>query len=46
VNRTIVGGLRFVRRLFAAPALANYCGAEILRRAARTTQPEITVKAA
>ena len=30
VSRTIVGGLRFVRRLFAAPALAKYCGAEIL----------------
>ena len=29
-RRAIVGGLRFVRRLFAAPALAKYCGAEIL----------------
>ncbi|MGH7029341.1 MAG: GMC family oxidoreductase [Stellaceae bacterium] len=29
-QRAIVGGLRFVRRLFAAPALAKYCGAEIL----------------
>ena len=29
-RRAIVGGLRFIRRLFAAPALAKYCGAEIL----------------
>src|SRR5712671_5170641 len=29
-RRAIVGGLRFVRRLFAAPALAKYVGAEIL----------------
>ncbi|HEY3909155.1 MAG TPA: GMC family oxidoreductase N-terminal domain-containing protein [Stellaceae bacterium] len=29
-QRAIVGGLRFIRRLFAAPALAKYCGAEIL----------------
>src|ERR1700738_1974892 len=29
-RRAIVGGLRFVRRLFAAPALATYVGAEIL----------------
>ena len=29
-RRAIVGGLRFVRRLFAAPALAKYCGAELL----------------
>jgi choline dehydrogenase len=29
-RRAIVGGLRFVRRLFTAPALAKYCGAEIL----------------
>jgi choline dehydrogenase len=29
-RRAIIGGLRFVRRLFAAPALAKYCGAEIL----------------
>src|SRR6516165_3970874 len=29
-RRAIVGGLRFVRRLFAAPALARYCGAEII----------------
>ncbi len=29
-RRAIVGGLRFVRRLFAAPALARYCGTEIL----------------
>ena len=28
-RRAIVGGLRFVRRLFAAPALARYCGSEI-----------------
>ena len=29
-RRAIVGGLRFVRRLFAAPALARYCGTEII----------------
>ncbi len=29
-RRAIIGGLRFIRRLFAAPALAKYCGAEIL----------------
>ena len=29
-RRAIVGGLRFVRRLFAAPALAKYCGAELI----------------
>jgi choline dehydrogenase len=29
-RRAIVGGLRFIRRLFAAPALGKYCGAEIL----------------
>jgi choline dehydrogenase len=29
-RRAIVGGLRFVRRLFAAPPIAKYLGAEIL----------------
>ena len=29
-RRAVVGGLRFVRRLFAAPSLAKYVGAEIL----------------
>jgi choline dehydrogenase len=29
-RRAIIGGLKFIRRLFAAPALAKYCGAEIL----------------
>jgi choline dehydrogenase len=29
-RRAIIGGLRFVRRLFAAPALARYVGTEIL----------------
>jgi len=29
-RRAIIGGLRFVRRLFATPALAKYCGTEIL----------------
>ena len=29
-RRAMIGGLRFVRRLFAAPALAKYVGAEIL----------------
>jgi hypothetical protein len=33
-RRAIIGGLRFVRRLFAAPALTKYCGAEILPGAA------------
>ena len=29
-RRAVVGGLRFIRRLFAAPSLAKYVGAEIL----------------
>jgi choline dehydrogenase len=29
-RHAIIGGLRFIRRLFAAPALARYCDAEIL----------------
>jgi choline dehydrogenase len=29
-RRAIVAGLRFLRRLFAAPALARYCGPELL----------------
>jgi choline dehydrogenase-like flavoprotein len=29
-RRAIIGGLRFIRRLFAAPALAKYCGPKIL----------------
>jgi choline dehydrogenase-like flavoprotein len=29
-RRAIVGGLRFLRRLFAAPALARYCSNEML----------------
>ena len=29
-RRAIIGGLRFVRRLFAAPALSKYCGPELL----------------
>jgi choline dehydrogenase len=29
-RRAIIGGLKFVRRLFAAPALAKYLGGEIL----------------
>ncbi len=29
-RRAIVGGLRFLRRLFAAPALARFCGPEFL----------------
>jgi choline dehydrogenase len=39
--RAIVGGLRFVRRLFAAPALARYCGAEILPGAGVETDGEL-----
>ena len=33
-RRAVVGGLRFVRRIFAAPALARYVGAESLPGAA------------
>ena len=40
-RRAIIGGLRFVRRLFAAPALAKYCGAEILPGAAVQTDDEL-----
>jgi choline dehydrogenase len=29
-RRAMIGGLRFVRRLFATPSLAKYCSAEIL----------------
>ena len=29
-RRAIIGGLRFIRHLFAAPALARYCGTEII----------------
>jgi choline dehydrogenase-like flavoprotein len=40
-RRLIIGGLRFVRRLFAAPALARYCGAEILPGAAVESDDEL-----
>ncbi len=40
-RRAIVGGLRFIRRLFAAPALARYCGAEILPGAQVETDDEL-----
>ncbi len=40
-RRAIVGGLRFVRRLFAAPALAKYCGAEILPGTQAETDDEL-----
>ena len=40
-RRAIVGGLKFVRRLFAAPALAKYCGDEILPGAAVETDDEL-----
>ena len=40
-RRAIIGGLRFVRRLFAAPALAKYCGAEILPGAGVETDDEL-----
>ena len=40
-RRAIVGGLRFVRRLFAAPSLAGYCGAEILPGAAVESDEEL-----
>jgi choline dehydrogenase len=37
----MIGGLRFIRRLFAAPALAKYCGAEILPGAEVETDDEL-----
>ncbi len=40
-RRAIIGGLRFVRRLFAAPALAKYCGDEILPGAAVQSDDEL-----
>ncbi len=40
-RRAIVGGLRFIRRLFAARALAEYCGAEILPGAQIETDDEL-----
>jgi choline dehydrogenase len=40
-RRAIIGGLRFVRRLFAAPALGRYCGAEILPGAQVETEDEL-----
>jgi choline dehydrogenase len=40
-RRAIVGGLRFIRRLFAAPALARYCGPEALPGAAVATDDEL-----
>jgi choline dehydrogenase len=40
-RRAIVGGLRFVRRLFAAPALARYCDAEILPGSAVASDDEL-----
>ena len=40
-RRAIVGGLRFIRRLFAASALARYCGAEILPGAQVATDEEL-----
>ena len=40
-RRAMIGGLRFIRRLFAAPALARYCGAEILPGAEVETDDEL-----
>jgi choline dehydrogenase len=40
-RRAIVGGLRFLRRLFAAPALARYCGPEFLPGAQIDTDDEL-----
>jgi len=40
-RRALVGGLRFIRRLFAAPALARYCGTEILPGPAVATDDEL-----
>jgi choline dehydrogenase len=40
-RRAVVGGLRFVRRLFAAPALARFVGAERLPGAAVQSDDEL-----
>jgi choline dehydrogenase len=40
-RRAIVGGLKFVRRLFAAPALAKYLGPELLPGAQVATDDEL-----
>jgi choline dehydrogenase len=40
-RRAIIGGLKFIRRLFAAPALAKYCGAEILPGGHITSDDEL-----
>jgi choline dehydrogenase len=40
-RRAIVGGLRFARRLFAAPALARYCDTEIIPGAGVESDDEL-----
>ena len=40
-RRAVVGGLRFLRRFFAAPALARYVGAEILPGPAVESEEEL-----
>jgi choline dehydrogenase len=40
-RRAIIGGLRFIRRLFAAPALAKYVGDEILPGAQIASDEEL-----
>jgi choline dehydrogenase len=40
-RRAVVGGLRFLRRLFAAPALVRFCGAELLPGAGIETDDEL-----
>jgi choline dehydrogenase len=40
-RRAIIGGLKFIRRLFAAPALAKYCGAEFLPGAQVASDDEL-----
>jgi choline dehydrogenase len=40
-RRAMIGGLRFIRRLFAAPAVVRYCGAEILPGAAVESDDEL-----
>lgn len=40
-RREIIGGLRFIRRLFAVPTLARYCGAEILPGAGVESDDEL-----
>ena len=40
-RRAVLGGLRFIRRLFAAPSLARYVGPELLPGVATSTDDEL-----